>query len=377
MKKTRVALLLLLSMALLLFGCGKTGTPEESASGDKITIDGNAIGLTSSEEPSTTETSEEVVSREGMIRSPLTNEWVDESFENIRPIAVMIPNDNGASGCLPQYGISRADVYYEVPVEGGITRTMAVMLDHSGLDRLGNVRSARDYYVYWAFEWDAIFFHYGNPFYADWILGQEYTDRVNGGSAPSGVFYRVSEPGRVDWQNAYLTSDGIDQAIKHYGYSTTYTNNYKGAHYNFSDTVDLSDSPKSFDCTKVDLAKCFTVNKPYFEYNADEDVYYRFQYGDEHIDGANDVQLSFKNIILQNTTGAKRDAKGYMAFSCHDTTKDGWYITGGKAIPVTWEKTGDFEPTKYYDMNGKEITVETGKTMVCILWDENGTPSFE
>ena len=91
----------------------------------------------------------------------------------------------------------------------------------------------------------------------------------------------------------------------------------------------------------------------------------------------NDEQLSFSNIILQNTTGSERDSNGYMAFSCHDTTQDGWFISGGNAIPIKWKKTSDFSPTKYYDLSGKEIELSTGKTMVCILWDGIGTPSFE
>lgn len=44
-----------------------------------------------------------------------------------------------------------------------------------------------------------------------------------------------------------------------------------------------------------------------------------------------------------------------------------YYITGGKAIPVTWEKTTDFGPTKYFDQDGNEINLNTGKTFICII----------
>ena len=48
------------------------------------------------------------------------------------------------------------------------------------------------------------------------------------------------------------------------------------------------------------------------------------------------------------------------------TTQDGWYCTKGKAIHITWKKTSDYEPTRYYDDNGNEITMTPGKTYIGI-----------
>ena len=52
----------------------------------------------------------------------------------------------------------------------------------------------------------------------------------------------------------------------------------------------------------------------------------------------------------------------------------GYYITGGKAIPVTWEKAWDTDPTVFYDSNGDEITLNTGKTYIGLVsskrWSE-------
>ena len=43
-------------------------------------------------------------------------------------------------------------------------------------------------------------------------------------------------------------------------------------------------------------------------------------------------------------------------------------------IPVRWQKTTDYEQTKFYDPNGKEITLNEGKTMICI--GREGNDSF-
>ena len=84
-----------------------------------------------------------------------------------RPIAVMIPNNAPA---LPQYGLSRAGIIYEAPVEGRITRLMGVFENFDDLDRIGPVRSSRDYYVYQAMGYEAI--------YCNWGLAVPYVEEL-------------------------------------------------------------------------------------------------------------------------------------------------------------------------------------------------------
>ena len=75
-----------------------------------------------------------------------------------RPLAVMF--NNLEAGC-PQYGIEEASIIYEAPVEGRITRLMGLYEDYDELDRIGYIRSSRDYFVYCALEYDAIYAHFG------------------------------------------------------------------------------------------------------------------------------------------------------------------------------------------------------------------------
>ena len=46
------------------------------------------------------------------------------------------------------------------------------------------------------------------------------------------------------------------------------------------------------------------------------------------------------------------------------------------AIPVRWEKTSDYGATKYYDLSGKEIELNTGKTYIAIV-QEGTEPKFD
>lgn len=373
MKRLQILFLVALSSSLLLFGCGKNAEETTQSIVEPIAD----IQTTSQEEDEEqVEESEDVDDAdtppaEGMVRSRLTNEWVDEDVANTRPIAVMIPNSKTAS----QYGISQADILYECNVEGSMTRLMAVFGDWSDFEKLGNIRSCRDYYLYWAFEWDAIYIHYGGPFYIDELIGRSDTQNINCISYTN-ASYRDSAKNSTD--NAFTSTERIKEAINYYGYSLEYRSGYADEeHYQFaseSDPNTLEQYSDAITAEKVDLSPAYPVTNCYFIYNEETGLYDRYQHlsGDSdgpHIDLANNQQLSFKNLLIQNTYYEVRDAKGYLAFQCHDTTRDGWFFTNGKGIHVTWEKTSDYGATRYYDDDGNEIKLNTGKTMVCILED--------
>lgn len=372
MKHLKVLSLIALSATLLLFGCGKKEETIQPVVEPVVEVQPEL-----QEEPTPEPEEEEVPPEEGMVRSPITNEWISGDIADARPIAIMVPNDKSA---LPHYNLSKADVLYECPVEADLTRSMAVIKDWEGLDRIGNVRSCRDYFVYWALEYDSIYVHFGGPFYITDIIEREGTDNITGcfygdnhhQGEYANAYFRSSD--RKAPHNAYASADGLDDAIEHFGYSKTYRDNYyQGARFTFAKEENALDAGDAFTAKEIDLSKAYPIVKTSFTYNEEDGLYYRYMYGEPDVDAANDnVQLSFKNVIVQNTYYEVRDAKGYLAFQDHDTTRDGYYFTNGKAIHVTWEKTADYEPTKYFDDNGNEIEFNTGKTMICIV--EDGDP---
>ena len=69
-----------------------------------------------------------------------------------RPVAIMI---NNLKGSLPQYGIYGADIMFEMPVEGGITRMMALYGDYTKVPNVCSVRSCRYYFPVFAHGFDA------------------------------------------------------------------------------------------------------------------------------------------------------------------------------------------------------------------------------
>lgn len=386
MKRLQVLLLVALFSTFLLFGCGKEEEAEAPVVAQVIEPQPE---LQANEEPVVDEQAkdeDDVPPQEGMVRSTLTHEWIDGDLEKARPISIMVPNDSSA---LPHYNLSKADILYECPVEGNITRSMAVIKDWEGLDRIGNVRSCRDYFVYWAFEWDSIYLHFGGPYYINDIIEKSDTDHITGcaygdkrtDGLYEGTFYRATD--KKAPQNAYASAEGINKGIDKLGYSKTYRDNlYNPDHFKFASSKEPNTLEKYSDAIaakEIDMKSAYPVTKTSFTYNENDGLYYRYMYGKPDVDAANgEQQLAFKNVLVQFTYHEVRDQKGYLAFQVHDTTRDGYYFTNGKGIHVTWKKTADYEPTKYYDDDGNEIEVNTGKTMICIVeegdsFDVDGT----
>lgn len=308
---------------------------------------------------------------EGMVRSRLTNEWVYKDIADTRPIALIIPNESNA---IPHYNLSKASVLYEANVEGRMTRLMAICEDWQTLDKIGNIRSLRTYYAYWAFEWDAFLVHLGGPFFINDLIAKPDTHNIDGlVASDSAAFFRTTD--RSSPHNAY--TDGADLAgvIRQKGYSLNYRGLTNNEHFRFASKKNpntLSQYDKNAkSAIYIDMSGCYPLTRCYFEYNEDDGLYYRSQHlsgstDGPHIDAATGEQLTFKNVLIQYIKYEDL-GEGYLNFQCHDTTSDGWFFTSGKGIHVTWEKDSDYGATKYYDDYGNEIVLNTGKTMICIV----------
>lgn len=374
-KNKSVALFLAITMAAAsISGCGNKNDTQEPASEVNfadITGNNSAAEETPDVEAETQEASTEEVeeeSHEGMYRSEITNEWIDESLKNQRPIAVMVDNESTA---LPHYGLTEADVVYEImnsTANGRITRLMAIVKDWGKIEQFGSIRSTRPTNIMLAAEWNAVLCHDGGPFYInDWIA-KKYSANFSGG------FSRVDN-GKSREFTEYICTGDLDKKFSSSNYSTEYNEYYPGQHYFFSNSeIDLSENSDSFDCTEIELP--FPHNSSRLQYNESTGTYDYYEYGKAHTDPQHDnAQLTFKNLLIQDTTFSQLDENGYMIYNAIDSGRDAYYITNGKAIEVTWIKAGESDPTIYLDkQTGEQIELNTGKTYVALVpsdsWDD-------
>lgn len=360
MKKSQLLLVLTLSSAVLFTGCGKDEEEQPQVSAPTIQVVTETPTITT-EEVQSEET------REGMVRSELTNEWIDEELKDQRPIAVMVDNEKTA---LPHYGLSQADIVYEMTnstLNDGITRFMVMYKDYDDIEQIGSIRSVRPSNLVISPEWDAIVCHDGGPFYIDDYIANDYVDHF------SGTFSRVDN-GKAREYTEYILKGDMEKNFSNSSVSKTFTSYKKDEpHYLFaseSEPNDLSQYSDAVSATHVELP--FKHNKPYLEYDESTQKYLYFEYGQAHKDPGNgDAQLAFDNLLLQNARYVKFDDNGYMMFYVKDSGREGYYITKGKAIKITWTKPeDDCAATRYYDSDGNEIEINTGKTYVALIPDD-------
>lgn len=369
MKKGMALFMVMALAASAMTACGNKPSNEEPAT----EIDFNDMGNSAdSSEPATeeasTDSAPEEETREGMYRSEITNEWIDESLKDQRPMAIMVDNESTA---LPHYGMTEADVVYEImnsTANGRITRFMAIVKDWGKIEQFGSIRSTRPTNIMLAAEWNAVLCHDGGPFYVDDWLAKKYSANFSGG------FTRVNN-GKSREFTEYVCTGDLDKKFSNSKYSTEYNEFYPGQHYFFSDTeIDLSDVGDTIDCTEIELP--FPHNSSRLEYNSETGTYDYFEYGKAHTDPQHgNAQLTFKNLLIQNTTFSQLDENGYLIYNAIDSGRDAYYITNGKAIEVTWIKAGESEPTIYLDKKtGEQIGLNTGKTYVALVpsdsWDD-------
>jgi hypothetical protein len=207
------------------------------------------------------------------------------------------------------------------------------------------------------------------------MLAESTTETINGINTLDGsAFFRTAD--RKEPHNAYVSGEGILNVMEEKQYSPSYRGLTEEKHFQFTPQA-KPNSLIQYDslaetATYIDMSGCYPLTRCYFEYNEDDGLYYRSQHLSGGTDGphldADGTQLAFKNIIVQNIYSEDL-GDGYLVLQCHDTTRGGWYFTNGKGIPITWEKTSDYGATKFYDTNGMEILMNTGKTMICIVED--------
>ena len=275
---------------------------------------------------------------------------------NDRPIAVMIDNHNGA---WPQAGLQQAYMVYEIIVEGGETRLMA-LFKGVNLEKIGPVRSARHYFIDYSMENDAIYVHFGESPQADKDIAKYTINEIDGIAEDGTTFWRVKD--KYAPHNAVTSTEKLLQSAKNKKYRTT---SKKESVLNYvTDEVNLEDGKGAISVT-IPHSNLQTVKYEYDEVNK---VYKRYARNKAQTDWTTGNIITTKNIIItfcDNYDLVDTENKGRQGLN-NIGTFDGYYITNGRAIKIKCVKTARDEQTKYQDMEGNEIKVNDGNTFVNI-----------
>ena len=384
MKRNFVSILAVLAACTMLFSaCKKTETTSEPES----------------QPTQQEEVAEPTPTPEPYEANVLTGEPKGDDYpEGQRITAVMV---NNITVARPQRGLSKAQMLFEIKVEGGITRFMPVFNDYNDIEEIGPVRSGRDQFFQLILPWQALYIHVGESvFMTEYAKNYEYgllnnTDAANG--------YRDYD--RVNWQGLsygnglskehtmYTSGENIAKYISDMDVDMNRT--YNSTFFNFVDyrdenpVRDLTNSPDSAYSDKygpvVQDGEYVAIThsasyKTRFLYDEATTTYKMQQYYStdgswrDTIDEEYDEQLAFTNLVILYT-----DFEAYPGDS-HDIQDVeygnggiGYYCYGGKIEKIYWQKGTPLEALRLYYLtedgqcSDEQLPVNIGKSYVAVV----------
>lgn len=277
-----------------------------------------------------------------------------------RPVAVTV---NNLEASLPQYGISGADIIMEFPVEGGITRLMALYGNYGSVPEVCSVRSCRYYFPVFARGFDAVYFCYGsNETLATPTLERLGIDYIDGNQeGDSLVFERDSS--RLESYSSehtvYLKGKNMAGIFEKYGFSVERAESYGKTAFDFAEEKISLATP----CTGL-TAEFSSSYFSDFHYDSQIGEYVKSHNGQPHTDQKSGEQLSFTNVILLETEVSLYNGTSLVQFDWHGGR--GYYATGGTVTEILWRKESEESPLRFYDTEGSPFEINKGKSYIAV-----------
>lgn len=294
---------------------------------------------------------------------------------NQRPIAIMLDNNIGNNS---HAGLQDSYLNYEIIVEGGLTRIMAIFKDKD-VSLIGPVRSSRHYFLDYSLESDSIYAHFGWSPYAERDIKSLNINNING-LYDDACFWRdktIAAP-----HNVFTSTEKLYDCAKDKQYSLI-TNSWKILNYT-ADPVNLNDKiektltnqetgeKEKQEVYKDGLLVANQITIPYsnyqtrsYTYDQERKVYLRSMNNNPHIDKTTGNQLYYKNIIIENVENRSIDSYGRQDLTT-DSTGTGYYITNGYALPIIWTKDSRSAKTIYTYQDGEKVKFNDGNTFIQI-----------
>ena len=362
--KRILAAILLLSLAL-----GACGTAPQTPTTTEATV------ATTAPVETTAETvPEETTAPVVLYRHPLTGEPLEELCTT-RPVAIVIGNSKGA---LPQYGISKADIIYEIETEGGINRCLAIFTDLENVGTVGPVRSARTYFNHLSTSYDAPLLHCGgSPNAKKGYYDQthklskwNHIDQVSNGK----YFYRDSDrkaQGYKTEHTLFTTGELMATGLAAKNFNMVVEN---GVDYG----LQFADHPEMAGETATNIRIDFRGSRATeMEYDETTGLYYATQWFKKtektHIDAESGEQQNYRNVlVLFADQWTAKEGKVTRSYYQLTGSGEGYFACDGKIVPIRWSHNKVTDQFVYTLEDGTPLTLGVGRSYIGVVCDANG-----
>jgi len=367
MQKVLIALIVVLFLILVaiavmyIFPASEDFTALGPFGGWLIPGRGTTQGPSPEQTPESTQTPEPVLDS----FSPLTGLPMEKAKTRNRPLAVVI---NNIPESLPMNGVSEADIIYEVLVEGGITRMLALYQDVSRVEKVGSIRSARHYTVEIANSYDAILASAGASPQALSMVKQLGIPHLNEVEGPlREIFFRDRNrvPGRrlESLHSVVLTGERAAEWLPKYDFRILLEEDREQV-FTF-----VEDGTPRGGSAAVEISVRFNSgNTTNFTYKPEDKVYNMREFNRDFIDANDNSSPAFTNILILKTSVSPIRGDGAGRLNIETTgTGDGYFICGGKYIEIDWARADRDSPFMYSLKDGSSLRFGVGRTYICVI----------
>jgi len=309
--------------------------------------------------------------------SRLTGLPIYEEYAYRRPIAAVINNSGSA---LPQSGIGSADIVYEVLAEGDVTRLVGIFQSYIPA-MIGPMRSARDYFIDFAFNHDALFVHHGASTGGYARIHSLRITNLDGMALEGTVFWRdrtypywaVNTGSRPLEHSSFTGQERLYTHIENRGIRDYW--HYDSDNFGFNFNLWPVEP-------ELDSGQAYTVMVPFsalyfrnFVYDPERGLYLSENRQGQHMDALTQEQVAVSTILIQFTNMRVIDNVGRRAV---DTVGSGpgYMVYGGRYLPVRWEKDSHTDPARWYFLDGTPLRLNPGRIWICVF-QSNGNVVFE
>jgi hypothetical protein len=266
-----------------------------------------------------------------------------------RPLAITLDNTNQGR---PQSGLLEADVVYEAPVEGGLTRLLAIYY-HGQPGKVGPIRSTRPYFLEIGQEYEAVPVHCGGSPAALQMISRQKLASIDAAKKLS-VFWKSQQ--RRQPYNLYSSHDRLREEIGKTGNEKTVSITGRPFLSAGSSPVEgVAATSLTINYGKNSLVK--------YTYDSEKQLYLREIAGKPHQDMESKQQLGATNVIVQFVSSKVLDRQGRLELGLTGSGQALIY-TQGKKIEATWSRTVEENRTYFRDAQGNEIPLTPGQTWI-------------
>lgn len=291
--------------------------------------------------------------------TPLTGEAVPVGSVTAPAFAAKIDNHPNAR---PQVGLDRADVVWEILVEGGLTRYIAVWQSDIPAE-IGPIRSVRPVDPFVVSPQGGIMAYSGGQ-YRFVVAMQEapVLNAIHGQSDTADSIFRG--------QNAPSPHNVLVRATKIVAEHPELSP--PDQQFAFAESVSAATATKEgVATTRIDL-RFGSPSTPAWVWSADANSFVRYMTGGSPDRAAGGAQLSAVNVVvllvpvqvIQSIPTVNLIGGG-----------DAWVSTGGSTIAATWSKSSMTDPIRILDANGVAVRLAPGNTWVELV-PLSGSVSF-